>query len=100
MRVRDEAAAIAGDIAELRHAIHREPEIGLDLPETQRKVLAALDGLPLELRTGRGLAPGRSAAPRGSPSSAASTFRSVPGTSRPIRGSRWIAWRSSAIRPR
>ena len=55
MRVRDEAAAIAGDIAELRHAIHREPEIGLDLPETQRKVLAALDGLPLELRTGRGL---------------------------------------------
>ncbi len=55
MQVRDEAAAMAGDIAELRHAIHREPEIGLDLPQTQRKVLAALDGLPLEIRTGRGL---------------------------------------------
>src|SRR6202050_2124215 len=53
--VRDEAAAIAGDIAELRHAIHREPEIGLDLPKTQAKVLAALDGLPLEISTGQGL---------------------------------------------
>jgi amidohydrolase len=55
VQIREAAAAIAGDIAELRHAIHREPEIGLDLPETQRKVLAALDGLPLEIRTGRGL---------------------------------------------
>ena len=36
MPVRDEAARIAGDIAELRHAIHREPEIGLDLPKTHR----------------------------------------------------------------
>ena len=55
MAIRDDAAAIAADIAELRHAIHREPEIGLDLPKTQRKVLAALDGLPLEISTGRGL---------------------------------------------
>ncbi len=55
MRVRDEAARIAGEIAELRHAIHREPEIGLDLPKTQAKVLAALDGLPLEISTGRGV---------------------------------------------
>ena len=55
MPVRDEAAQIAGDIAELRHAIHREPEIGLELPKTQQKVLAALDGLPLEITTGRGL---------------------------------------------
>ena len=55
MRVRDEAARIAGEITELRHAIHREPEIGLDLPKTQAKVLAALDGLPLEISTGRGL---------------------------------------------
>jgi len=53
--VRDEAAQIAGDIAGLRHAIHREPEIGLDLPKTQQKVLAALAGLPLEVSTGRGL---------------------------------------------
>jgi amidohydrolase len=53
--VRDEAAQIAGEIAELRHAIHREPEIGLDLPKTQAKVLDALDGLPLEVSTGQGL---------------------------------------------
>jgi amidohydrolase len=53
--VRDEAEQIAGDIAGLRHAIHREPEIGLDLPRTQRKVLDALDGLPLEISTGRTL---------------------------------------------
>jgi amidohydrolase len=52
---REEAARISGEIAELRHAIHREPEIGLDLPKTQAKVLAALDGLPLEISTGRGL---------------------------------------------
>jgi hippurate hydrolase len=53
--LREEAVRIAGDIAELRHAIHREPEIGLDLPKTQDKVLAALDGLPLEISTGQGL---------------------------------------------
>ena len=52
MLVRDEAAKLAGEIAELRHAIHREPEIGLDLPKTQRKVLDALAGLPLEVSTG------------------------------------------------
>src|SRR5256884_2712366 len=51
--VRDEAAKLAGEIAELRHAIHREPEIGLDLPKTQRKVLDALAGLPLEVGTGK-----------------------------------------------
>ncbi len=51
--VLQDAAAMAGDLAELRRAIHREPEIGLDLPRTQAKVLAALDGLPLEITTGR-----------------------------------------------
>ena len=29
MPLREDAAAIAGQLAELRHAIHREPEIGL-----------------------------------------------------------------------
>jgi amidohydrolase len=53
--VRDEAAKLADEIAELRHAIHREPEIGLDLPKTQAKVLDALDGLPLEISTGQAL---------------------------------------------
>ncbi|HEX9624825.1 MAG TPA: M20 family metallopeptidase [Streptosporangiaceae bacterium] len=52
MTLREEAAAVAGDLAELRHALHAEPEIGYDLPKTQRKVLDALDGLPLEISTG------------------------------------------------
>jgi amidohydrolase len=51
----DDAITMAADLAELRHAIHREPEIGLDLPRTQAKVLAALDGLPLEITPGRAL---------------------------------------------
>ncbi len=52
---RDDAAAISGDLAELRRAIHRDPEIGLDLPRTQAKVLGALDGLPLEVTRGQAL---------------------------------------------
>src|ERR1700735_2814129 len=55
MTVFEEASAISGDVAELRHAIHREPEIGLNLPRTQAKVLAALDGLPLEITLGKEL---------------------------------------------
>jgi amidohydrolase len=53
--IRDEATAISDDVAELRHAIHAEPEIGLDLARTQRKVLQALDGLPLEISCGKAL---------------------------------------------
>ena len=55
MTVRDDAEAIAPELAQLRRAIHREPEIGLHLPGTQRKVLAALDGLPLEISVGSAL---------------------------------------------
>jgi hippurate hydrolase len=43
------------ELVELRRALHREPELGLDLPRTQEKVLAALDGLPLEISTGERL---------------------------------------------
>lgn len=53
--IMEEASAIHADITELRHAIHRAPEVGLDLPLTQRKVLDALAGLPLEVSTGRSL---------------------------------------------
>ena len=53
--VHQDAAAMAGELAELRHAIHREPEIGLDLPMTQAKVLSALGGLPLEITRGQQL---------------------------------------------
>src|ERR1700685_793981 len=55
MTVQDDAAAIAGDLADLRRQIHEDPEIGLELPRTQAKVLAALDGLPLEVTQGRAL---------------------------------------------
>ena len=55
MTLLQEASAICGEIAELRHAIHREPEIGHDLPRTRDKVLAALDGLPLEITLGSAL---------------------------------------------
>jgi hippurate hydrolase len=55
MTLLEDAAALSGELAELRHAIHREPEIGYDLPRTQQKVLAALDGLPLEITLGRRL---------------------------------------------
>jgi amidohydrolase len=53
--VHDDAVAMAAELTKLRRAIHAEPEIGLDLPRTQRKVLDALDGLPLEITLGEGL---------------------------------------------
>src|ERR1700728_4302948 len=53
MALNDEARALAAELSELRHALHREPEIGLELPRTQAKVLAALDGLPLEVTPGQ-----------------------------------------------
>src|SRR5690348_4203362 len=55
MAVTEDAAAIAGELAHLRRAIHAEPEIGLHLPLTQEKIVAALDGLPLEVTLGSAL---------------------------------------------
>ncbi|MGX1675924.1 M20 metallopeptidase family protein [Streptomyces sp. NPDC055400] len=52
---REAAEAIAPELTRLRHALHREPEIGLQLPLTQAKVLDALDGLPLEITRGKAL---------------------------------------------
>ncbi|MDQ4502467.1 M20 family metallopeptidase [Sinomonas sp. ASV322] len=48
----DEARGLQDTLTAWRHALHQEPEIGLDLPRTQEKVLAVLDGLGLELSTG------------------------------------------------
>jgi len=39
-------------IVALRRDIHREPELGFDTVKTAEKVLAALDGLPLDIETG------------------------------------------------
>lgn len=55
MNLREEAASIEDELIELRRALHRIPEIGFHLPKTQAAVLAALDGLPLEVDTGAGL---------------------------------------------
>ncbi|MQY02595.1 M20 metallopeptidase family protein [Actinomadura macrotermitis] len=55
MSLYDDARELREELSELRRDLHREPELGLDLPRTQDKVLAALDGLPLEITTGRGL---------------------------------------------
>jgi amidohydrolase len=50
-----DARALAPELAGLRHDLHRIPEVGLHLPRTQARVLAALEGLPLEVSTGTGL---------------------------------------------
>jgi amidohydrolase len=70
-----DARGLVEDVVHLRRAIHREPELGLDLPKTQAKVLEALQGLPLEIRRGerttsvladlRGGQPGRTLILRG-----------------------------------
>ncbi|MEJ7842406.1 MAG: M20 family metallopeptidase [Rubrobacter sp.] len=41
-----------GKISALRRDIHREPELGFHTERTAEKVLAALEGLPLEIETG------------------------------------------------
>ena len=56
--LRSDARALLPDVAALRHALHRTPEIGLHLPRTQALVLEALEPLVpegLEVRTGTGL---------------------------------------------
>jgi amidohydrolase len=51
--LRQEVEENFGDkIVALRRDIHREPELGFDTEKTAAKVLAALDGLPLDLETG------------------------------------------------
>jgi hippurate hydrolase len=47
------ADELAGELRELRHALHRHPELGLDLPTTQGVVADALSGLDVEIETGR-----------------------------------------------
>ena len=50
-----DARAAGPELVRLRRALHRRPETGLRLPRTQEAVLAALDGLGLEVRTGSAL---------------------------------------------
>ncbi|MEV1042517.1 MULTISPECIES: M20 family metallopeptidase [unclassified Streptomyces] len=55
MSLLNEARALAPVLTALRHSLHREPELGLDLPLTQAKVIAALEELDLEITHGRAL---------------------------------------------
>ena len=83
MDLLDDAQALRPELMQLRTALHREPEVGLDLPRTRDRVLAALAGLPLEITTGtattsvtavlRGTRPSGATAPSGAaaPSSTA-----------------------------
>ncbi|MFJ1708049.1 M20 family metallopeptidase [Kitasatospora sp. NPDC088346] len=52
MDLLEAAHALQPELVALRRALHAEPELGLRLPLTRRKVLDALDGLPLEVTTG------------------------------------------------
>jgi amidohydrolase len=52
MDLYDDAKGMREELVELRSRLHREPEVGLDLPRTQEKVLHELDGLGLEISTG------------------------------------------------
>jgi hippurate hydrolase len=55
MTLIDDARDLQDDLVQLRRTLHRSPEIGLDLPRTQETVMAALDGLPLEINVGESL---------------------------------------------
>ncbi len=52
---RADGAEILPEIVELRRAIHADPELGLDNPRTQERILNALADLPLEITLGKKL---------------------------------------------
>jgi hippurate hydrolase len=54
-RLLAEARALLPDAVELRRSVHLEPELGLDLPLTQAKVLTAIEDLGFDVQTGTGL---------------------------------------------
>ncbi len=49
------AARLHPELTALRREIHADPELGNDNPRTQARILAALDGLDLEISTGTAL---------------------------------------------
>lgn len=53
--LRQDTQAMASELVELRHRLHRRPKLGLDLPMTQRMVLDGVDGLGLEIHLGESL---------------------------------------------
>lgn len=53
MSVIDDARAQHDELRRFRRELHGEPELGLQLPRTQERVLAELDGLALETTLGK-----------------------------------------------
>lgn len=53
--LRDDARDLLPGLVGLRRAIHADPELGLELPRTQRRVLDALEPLGVEVTLGAGL---------------------------------------------
>ena len=51
----EEGRDMLPELQEFRRDMHQHPEIGLHLPRTQKKVLEALEGLPLEIHLGHDL---------------------------------------------
>ncbi|GGJ74784.1 M20 metallopeptidase family protein (plasmid) [Glutamicibacter bergerei] len=50
-----DAAHLAPEIQRLRHELHRQPEVGLDLPLTQQRILEWLEPLGFEVTLGQEL---------------------------------------------
>ena len=73
MRTLEIARSLADELTSLRRRLHQVPELGNELPVTQRLVLEALDGLDLEVSVGKGLSSvvavlrGRAVRPGGGP---------------------------------
>ena len=55
MRTLEIAQSLADELTSLRRRLHQVPELGNELPVTQRLVLEALDGLDLEVSVGKEL---------------------------------------------
>jgi amidohydrolase len=55
MRALELAERFRDEIVTLRRALHQVPEYDLELPKTQRLILDALEGLPLEITLGKEL---------------------------------------------
>ena len=73
MRTLEIARSLADELTSLRRRLHQVPELGNELPVTQRLVLEALDGLDLEVSVGKELSSvvavlrGRAVRPGGGP---------------------------------
>jgi amidohydrolase len=50
----ERARELAPALVQLRRRLHRCPELGLELPQTKKALLEALEGLPLEIAAHRG----------------------------------------------